>query len=309
MYQINIMRIFITGGGGFIGSHLVKFLLTKKFDITIFDNLSNSTENKIKSLGNVNFIQGDIRDYELLKNSMKNHDLVIHLAAKTSVFESEENSKEVIEINVKGSQNVLTSCIDCKISKFFAMSSAAVYGEGKKDESKDEESPKNPISTYGKSKLEMENAIINLSNTSDFNSVIFRLFNVYGEGQSDTYAGVIRKFVKNAKEAKPVIIYGNGEQTRDFIHIDDVIQFIDRAIQIINRCKGEIFNIGTEKTISIKQLAETVFSVFKMKLEINYAESINGDIKFSSTKIDKVIKELKYIPKIQLKEGISTTFC
>jgi len=299
------MKIFITGGGGFIGRHLAKYLLNNNFEITIFDDLSNSTQDMIESIGKVNFVKGDIRDYELLKKSMKNHELVIHLAAKTSVSDSNEYQENVMDVNVSGSLNVLKSCKNCNISKFIAISSAAVYGEGIEIKPHDESTPTNPISVYGKSKLEMENAIMEMSKTSNLDSVIFRLFNVYGEGQSDDFAGVIKKFVNSARQNIPVLIYGKGDQTRDLIHVNE---YISKAIKNIKGKKGEIYNIGTGKAISIKQLTVDIFSIFKKKLIVNYAEPIKGDIKFGNSTIDKAEKMLGYSPKIELKDGIIKTF-
>jgi UDP-glucose 4-epimerase len=303
------MKIFVTGGGGFIGRHLARYLSQNKFEITIFDDLSNSTEELIRSIGNVNFVKGDIRDYELLEKSMKNHELVIHLAAKTSVSDSKENQENVMEVNVNGSMNVLKSCKNCGIPKLIATSSAAVYGEGFKDKQHDESSPTKPISVYGKSKLMMENLIKEFSQTSNLDSVILRLFNIYGEGQSDVYAGVIKKFVSGAKENKPIIIYGKGEQTRDFIHVNDLIEFILKAIKKVDGSKAEVFNIGTGITISVKELSKEIFSIFGKIPEINYMVPLEEDIQFSSTKIDKAEKMLDYSPKINLKDGISQTFC
>ena len=303
------MKIFITGGGGFIGRHLAKYLLNNNFEITIFDDLSNSTQDMIESIGKVNFVKGDIRDFELLNKSMQNHELVIHLAAKTSVSDSNENQENVIDVNVNGSQNVVKSCNDCNISKLIVFSSAAVYGEGFENKPHVENSATNPISPYGKSKLEMENIVKEASKTSNLNSIIFRLFNVYGEGQSDVYAGVIKKFVKNSLQDKPALIYGEGDQTRDFIHVSDVIEYISRAIKKIDDKKGEVYNIGTGKSISIKQLASEIFSIFKKNPIVNYAEPLVADIKFSNAIIDKAEKMLGYSPKIGLKEGISKTFC
>ena len=303
------MKIFITGGGGFIGRHLAKYLLNNNFEITIFDDLSNSTQDMIESIGKVNFVKGDIRDFELLNKSMQNHELVIHLAAKTSVSDSNENQENIIDVNVNGSQNVVKSCNYCNISKLIVFSSAAVYGEGFENKPHVENSATNPISPYGKSKLEMENIVKEASKTSNLNSIIFRLFNVYGEGQSDVYAGVIKKFVINSLQDKPALIYGKGDQTRDFIHVSDVIEYISRAIKKIDDKKGEVYNIGTGKSISVKQLASEIFSIFKKNPIVNYAESLVGDIKFSNAIIDKAEKMLGYSPKIGLKEGISKTFC
>ena len=303
------MKILIMGGGRFIGRHLAKYLLNNNFEITIFDDLSNSKQDMIESIGKVNFVKGDIRDFELLNKSMQNHELVIHLAAKTSVSDSNENQENVIDVNVNGSQNVVKSCNDCNISKLIVFSSAAVYGEGFENKPHVENSATNPISPYGKSKLEMENIVKDASKTSNLNSIIFRLFNVYGEGQSDVYAGVIKKFVKNSLQDKSALIYGKGDQTRDFIHVSDVIEYISRAIKKIDDKKGEVYNIGTGKSISIKKLASEIFSIFKKNPIVNYAEPLVADIKFSNATIDKAEKMLGYSPKIGLKEGISKTFC
>ncbi len=131
---------------------------------------------------------------------------------------------------------------------------------------------------------------------------------VYGEGQLDVYTGVIKKFVNRARQNKPVIIYGKGDQTRDFIHVINVIEYIIRAIKNIKGKKGEIYNIGTEKPISIKQLAIDIFSIFEKNFVINFAELLEGDIKCISTKIDKSEKMLNYFSKIRLKDGIARTF-
>ena len=170
---------------------------------------------------------------------MKNHELVIHLAAKTSVSDSNEYPENVMDVNVNGSLNVLESCKNCNISKFIVISPAAVYGEGTETKPHSEDTPTNPISVYGKSKLKMENEVKEFSRTSNLDSIILRLFNVYGEGQSDIYAGVIKKFVNSAQNSKPVVIYGEGNQTRDFIHIDDVVEYIARAIKNIDGKKSE----------------------------------------------------------------------
>jgi len=286
------MKVFITGGGGFIGRHLARYLSQNNFEITIFDDLSNSTEELVRSIGNVDFVKGDIRDYELLEKSMKNHELVIHLAAKTSVSDSKENQENIMDVNVNGSLNVIKSCKNCNISKFIVASSAAVYGEGRKNKPHNEDTPTTPISAYGNSKLMMENDIKEFSRTSNLDSIILRLFNVYGKGQSDVYAGVIKKFVNSARDNKPITIYGKGDQTREFIHVNDVIEYIFRAIKNIEGKKGEIYNIGTGKNISIKQLAIEIFSIFEKNLVINYSEPLEGDIKFSGTKIDKSEKML-----------------
>ena len=193
------MRIFITGGAGFIGTHLCKKLLELNHNVTIYDNFSNSSqENFVSEIKQkITLISGDILDNSKLVSSMKNHDVVIHLAAKISVSESVKNPKETFDVNVNGTHNVLESCKKNKISKIIATSTAAVYQNVSEKTILNESSVTEPSSPYGSSKLEMENMINDFTQTHNVNAIILRLFNVYGIGQSPEYAGVITKFLSD----------------------------------------------------------------------------------------------------------------
>ena len=297
------MRILITGGAGFIGKHLTRFLLKKEHSITIFDNFSNSTKESINSLIDmgVKVIEGDIIIPNEISNAAKEQDMVIHLAAKISVSESIINPSKIFQVNVNGTRNVLAACERNNIKKIIAASSAAVYGEGSPDVKLTEKSETNPISPYGESKLKMEQEIIKFALKYDINYVILRFFNIYGAGQSKEYAGVISKFIERVRQDKPLEIFGNGLQTRDFVAIKDVINSIHNAI---SHDKSGTYNIASGKVVTIKELAELVLSISGKELEIKYTTPKNEDIIHSQSNIDLAKINLKYHPKFELREGI-----
>ena len=300
------MRILITGGSGFLGSHLSKFLIKHGHTITVFDNFSNSKSKTIKN-NKIKIIEGDILNYSVLSHSMQCIDLVIHLAAQISVKDSIKNPEKTMEINVQGTQNLLDSCVENKIHNFIAASSAAVFGN-QLFMPLTETSKKNPISAYGKSKLLMEEKIVEFSKQNNLNSIILRLFNLYGVGQSKQYAGVITKFLDNIQENKNLEIYGNGKQTRDFINIDDAIYSFDLAIKKIDGKIGKIYNVGSGISITIYELAKLLLEISGKNLSILCKPKLMGDIVHSQTSIKLITNELDFIPKIPLKKGLEQFF-
>ena len=293
------MKIIITGGAGFIGKHLVEFLTKKENDVTIFDNFSNSSYESIMYLQNldVKIIKGDIRKIEDLNNAIKGHEVVIHLAAKISVDESIKNPSETFQTNVEGTKNVLIACKKNEIKKIIVSSSAAVYGESKIDVKLTEKSKIKPISPYGESKVRMENEIRKFSEDQNIDYVILRFFNIYGKNQSPEYAGVITKFIKKIEMNKPLQIFGNGMQIRDFVSVNDVVNSIYHSIE---NGKNQIYNIGSGKPITIKQLAKLMITLSKKELKINYNDIKKGDIRFSEADVSLAKKELHYLPKYTL---------
>jgi len=192
----------VTGGAGFIGKYCVRSFLEKNFQVTIFDNLSNSSEGMISDLLNdgARLVKGDITIQDQVSNAISGHDAVIHLAAKISVEESINFPKQIFSTNVDGTENILNSCLKHNIKNIVATSSAAVYGETQ-NLPISENRKTSPSSPYGESKLKMEQLIQVFSKKHNLNSIILRIFNVYGIGQSPEYAGVITKFLeKNFKE-------------------------------------------------------------------------------------------------------------
>ena len=293
------MKVLVTGGAGFIGKHLVSFLLKKNYTVTIFDNFSNSTKESIShfiQMG-VNVIEGDIINSLDIQDASKNHDIVIHLAAKISVSESIDNPSEVFQVNVDGTKNVLASCEKNHVKKLIAASSAAVYGEGNQDVNLTEETKMNPISPYGESKVMMEEIIRQWKSSYNFNYVILRFFNIYGIGQSSEYAGVITKCLEKIKQKKPIEIFGDGLQTRDFVAIEDVINAIYNAMQSSN---SGTYNIASGKTITINELVNKMILSSRKKLEIKHIRAKKGEIRCSHADISKAKKEIGFSPKINL---------
>jgi UDP-glucose 4-epimerase len=284
------MRIFVTGGAGFIGTHLCK-KLTALHKVTVYDNFSNSNKENFPVMKNLTLIVGDILDNSHLLDSMKNHDVVIHLAAKTDVVDSVNDPDNTFQTNVQGTQNVLNSCQFHNISKIIVTSSAAIYQNS--DKPIDETNNLEPLSPYGQSKVNMEKITLQ----SKINYSILRLFNVYGNGQTN---GVIANFKKNISKNNPLIIFGDGNAIRDFIYIDDVID----AIILSMESKSGIYNIASGVGTSINDLAKLLVALSKKNSEIIYESARKEEIIFSVANITKSQKELKFHSKIPLNVGL-----
>jgi len=286
------MQIFVTGGAGFIGINLCK-KLALLHKVTVYDNFSNSSQENFPAIENVTLIVGDILNNSKLFNAMKNHDIVIHLAAKIDVIDSINNPDNTFQTNVQGTQNVLDSCNSHNISKIIVASSAAIYPNS--DNPIDEKSITKSLSPYGQSKLDMEKIIIQ----SKINYSILRLFNVYGNGQT---TGVIANFKKNILENKPLTIFGDGKAIRDFIHIDNVIDAIILSMKSISG----IYNIASGNGTSISDLAKLFIELSGKNSEIIYKSARDGEIICSIANITKSQKELGFYRKISLDVGLNT---
>jgi len=295
------MQIFITGGAGFIGIHLCKKLLEQNHDVTVFDNFENSSKTHFISMfkDSVTVISGDIANYSLLHTSMKNHDIVIHLAAKINIPDSIINPESTFDTNVKGTQNVLDALLSNHISKIVSLSSAAVYLD---TISKIAEFSKTiPSSPYGASKLEMEKKINHFTVQYKIQSIILRLFNVYGSEQSIEYAGVITQFREKINQNLPLIIYGDGSAMRDFIHVNDVVIAI---ILAMNSSESNTYNIASGTSTSIVDLAKIMITLSGKPLDIIFKPARSGDILSSISDVSLAKTSLEFIPKISLIDGL-----
>ncbi|MEM2742014.1 MAG: NAD-dependent epimerase/dehydratase family protein [Nitrososphaeria archaeon] len=298
------MKILVTGGAGFIGHNVAIVLKNHGFEVVVLDSLERASEqaiNRLKAAG-VPIIKGNILNDTAVRNALVGVKVVVHAAAYISVEESLQKPAQYFRNNVAATANIAKNCLDKNVELIIYVSSAAVYGEPKHLPI-NEMHPTNPTSPYGLSKL-MGEEVVKFYGGQGLNYVILRLFNVYGLGQTGAYAGVITNFIENAKNGKPPIIYGDGQQTRDFIHVADVAEAIKRAIE--KPPTGQTINIATGKPTTIKELAELIIKLSRLNLKPIFAEPRPRDIKHSCADIALAKRLLGFEPKITLEEGLKS---
>jgi nucleoside-diphosphate-sugar epimerase len=303
-------KTIITGGAGFIGSNLAEKLAKLGHKVTIVDNLSNGKLINLKKVKNkIKFIKGDIRNAKFLNKAFSNADNVVHLAAITSVPYSIKHPKETIAVNLKGTMNVLSSAKKNNIKRVIFASSAAVYGDlpglPKKETSK-----LKPQSPYAVTKLKSEALCREFTRRFKLDTVIFRFFNVFGPKQDpgSPYSGVISIFISKFASRETPVIFGNGEQSRDFIYIDDLTDALVQALNTNNkRIFGQVFNLANGKKTTLNKLISILSKIFKYKVAPMYKGRRAGDIKHSLASISKARKELKFKPKATLEYGLKKT--
>ena len=297
----------MTGGAGFIGSHLVDRLISEGYDVRVIDDLSTGKLGNISSHiggGRLDFVKGDIRDVPLVRESLKGVGVVVHLAAQTSVPFSVLNPDLTFDINLLGTQNLLRSSVKEHVDRFVFASSCAVYGDPKVLPVV-ETCPTNPISPYAESKLLGERYCLGFNDQQRLGCVVLRFLNVYGprQGMND-YSGVITRFIEFSKQGVPLVIYGDGSATRDFVSVQDVVDAI-LSTRKNSGVEGEILNIGSGIPTSIFELAKMVIELSGVDLEICYEKSRAGDIAHSYADVSKARKFLDYEPKVSLRNGLS----
>jgi len=280
-------KYLITGGAGFIGSHLAKRLLELGQNVVIFDNFSTGRPENVEG---IEVVRGDIRDMGAIQKATKGVDYVSHHAAQISVPKSIEEPFETMEINDKGTLNMLIAAQENGVKKITFSSSCAVYGDTKNLPITENE-PVKPLSPYAVSKLVGEYYLQVFAHLYGIEVTIFRYFNVYGDGQdpNSPYAAAIPIFKKLAEEKKPLKIFGDGSQTRDFIHVSDVVEANIKAFNL--KTDASPINIGTGTAITIKQLALTISS------DVQYAQEREGDIKHSVANVSRAKKILQLVAK------------
>lgn len=294
------MKFGITGGAGFIGSHIAEQLVNEGHEITIIDNLNTGkADNLSKILNRINFVKGDIRDTKLLKQYFSNVDGVFHQAALASVQESFEKIDEYNNVNVKGTEGILKLAQEFGFKIVYA-SSSSVYGNPAKIPI-EEDDPKNPINPYAQTKLEDEKLAIRYANEG-VRVIGLRYFNVFGDRQSQQYAGVIKKFLKKARSGESPMINGDGTQSRDFVYIGDVVNANIMAMR--SSVNHSFFNIGTATTISVNELADIIVSEFSLKLKPVHGPALPGDVHTTKADISLASKLLGWKPKVYIKEWL-----
>ena len=295
------LRVLVTGGGGFIGSHLVKALVEAGHQVRVLDNLSTgSIENIADILNAIEFVRGDVRDHGIVESAVRSVDAVVHLAALIDVAESVEKPDLYFDVNVRGTYNVVKASKN--VSTFVFTSSSAVYGEPIRVPIP-EDHPLMPKSPYAASKVSGEAFVQAFANQYGFRPVILRLFNVYGPKQSRAYAGVIIEFIRRVSRGEPPVIFGDGGQTRDFIHVSDVVEAV--MLSLRNEGVRDVFNIGSGEGVTINYLARLILKLMgREDLKPIYAPPRPGDIRHSIADITRARMELGFKPKVGLEAGI-----
>src|SRR6266704_3237004 len=275
------MRVLVTGGAGFIGSHLVKRLIRAGEDVTVLDNLSTGRQ---QNLGHyllddrMSFVNGDIRDIENVRSCVMNADRVVHLAAIASVPYSIKKPAETHDVNVEGTLNILKACHEHEFSA---------------------------TSPYAESKIASEAYCQLFREKHHLRTVCLRAFNVYGPNQHNSdYGGVITQFMERLKKQQAPIIYGDGEQSRDFIYVDDVVETIARIIRTPNNSDGT-YNLGSGRATTINQLVRLLQRILRdEEFKPIYAPARQGDIRHSQADIGKAKRQLGFSPLTSLEEGL-----
>ena len=298
------MKYVVTGGAGFIGSHLVKHLLSEGHDVTIIDNMYRGRLSNLHGfLEKINLVQLDILEYEKLRNYIKNADGIFHQAALTSVVESYQKQSEYHKVNVIGTENIFKIAKEFSIKVVFA-SSSSVYGNITKIPIT-ENFDRKPINPYGKTKLEDEYLCENFVKSGS-EIIGLRYFNVYGLGQTLDYAGVITKFLENISSDKPPVIFGDGSQIRDFVFVKDIARANLFAME--SSITNGFFNIGTGIGISIKDLAHLMIKISNKKLNPIFDKLPEGDVKSSQADATLAKSSFNWNYTTKLEEGLSTLF-
>jgi UDP-glucose 4-epimerase len=298
---VETLRVLVTGGAGFIGSHLVKALVKAGHQVRVLDNLfTGSVENLADVLNAIEFVRGDVRDYGVIESAVRGVDAVVHLAALIDVAESVEKPDLYFDVNVRGTYNVVKASKN--VGTFVFASSSAVYGEPIKVPIPEDHQLMSK-SPYAASKISGEAFVQAFANQYGFRPVILRLFNVYGPKQSRAYAGVIIEFIRRVFRGEPPVIFGDGEQTRDFVHVSDVVEAI--MLSLRNEGARGVFNIGSGEGVTINRLAHLILELMSREdLRPIYAPPRLGDIRHSIADITRARKELGFEPKLGLEVGI-----
>ncbi|MDF1592549.1 MAG: SDR family oxidoreductase [Desulfobacterales bacterium] len=306
--NLNFKNTLVTGGAGFIGSHLVEALVDAGCSVTVIDNLSTGRLSNLAAVRDrITFYQGDFRDPGLLKQAVTGCDVLFHLAAIVSVPWTVENPVDSAAVNEMGTLQVLETARRHHVRRFIGASSCAVYGDGARNP-KQENMPPNPLSPYAIQKLVGEQYSRLYSELYGMETLFLRYFNVYGPRQdpSSPYSGVISIFIDRAIADESPVIYGDGLQYRDFVYVKDVVQ-ANLLAAAAKTAGGHVFNIGTGEFIRIRELWQIIGTLAETSSQPVFRPQRPGEILESVADIDRARCELGFKPAHSLKKGLQIT--
>lgn len=298
-------KYLVTGGAGFIGSNIVEALVKQKHRVTVLDNMSTgSLENLKPFLEKITFIKGDLRNFRDVRKATRGIDYVLHQAALRSVERSVDDPIATNNSNITGTLNLLIASAENKVKRFVYASSSSIYGDSKKIPQREDQLPQ-PVSPYATSKLSGEYYCRVFAKTFGIETVVLRYFNVFGPRQNpkSKYAAVIPIFMQRAREGKPLIIHGDGKQSRDFTYIDNVVQANLIAARTAG-ISGEIFNTARGDSNRVLDIVAILEKILKRKLLRKHISSRIGDVRRTQADNRKIITRLKFKPTVNFEEGI-----
>ena len=297
------MKYLITGGAGFIGSHIARALLEQGADVRILDNFSSGKRENLKGL-DVELLEGDLRNASLVAEAVRGVNIIFHEAAFVSVAESMEKPQECLDVNVAGTSILFECARKADVQRVVIASSAAVYGDSEAYPLS-EETPLRPLSPYATSKRVDEMYADLFTNHFGLEVAALRYFNVYGPRQrpDSMYAAAVPIFIRRMLDNKPITVYGDGGQTRDLINVRDVVQANLLASQH-PAAPGQIFNVCTGIETRILDLLEILYQIFPNAPRHVHAEARAGDIYRSIGTPNKIVETLGFAPKVTLAEGL-----
>ncbi len=303
-------RVLVTGGAGFIGSHLTEALLRQGHLVRVIDNYSTGKKENLifdKSYPFLEVIEGDIRDLKICKEVMKDIEYVFHQAAIPSVQRSLEDPLTTHSVNVGGTLNLLLSAKEAGVVRFIYASSSSVYGDTPTLPKK-EEMPANPLSPYALHKYIGEQYCQLFAKLYGLETVSLRYFNIFGPKQDPTsiYSAVIPRFINALLDGRSPVIYGDGEQSRDFTYIDNVVQANLLAMEM-EGLHGEVINIACGERTSLNQLLNILKNILGSKISPIHEEARKGDVKHSLADIQKAEERLGYGPQVDIQKGLIKT--
>ena len=294
------MKYVITGGAGFIGSHITKALLEEGHDITVIDNLNTGKEENLELVKDqINFVKGDILDNKLLEEITRDVDGVFHQAALASVQDSFSKPEEYHDVNVNGTENILKLAKKNHFKVVYA-SSSSVYGNPERIPIRETDS-KNPINPYAETKLRKEELAVKYAEMG-VKVIGLRYFNVFGKGQSKEYAGVLKLFLERIRDELPPKINGDGTQFRDFVYVKDVADA--NIMSMKSEINHEFFNVGTNTSITILDLAKTIIKFSGLDVKPTFGPALKGDVMKTIADINLIKEKIGWEPKVMLEDWI-----
>ena len=302
MTAIQFKTALVTGGAGFIGSHLTKKLIEEGLHVIVLDNLSVGKKENLPNKAEL--IVGDIMDEELV-NSIFNRgiDVVFHEAAIVTIRESVKNFYGDAMTNIMGTLNILRASMASGVKKLVFASSMAVYSDKSDQQPVSENNDKTPIAPYGLSKLTSENYLLHFAGSNALDILCLRYFNTYGENQTFTpYVGVITIFVNRLLKGEPPVIFGDGKQVRDFVYVEDIVQANIKAMY--SNIHFGIFNVGTGIGTSVNEVAKILCEIINPQIEPEYSGTAEGELRYSVADISEIEDRLGFKPECRLQDNI-----